>query len=528
MSAAYDAIVIGGGHNGLTAAAYLGKAGLRTLVVEAADGFGGAAVTREFAPGFKVSAVAHLLHGLHPRIMSDLQLEKNGLTYAAQNLATAALLPGGGRLELSGDAPRTRASLNQFSAKDADAYPKVMARLQRQANALGVMLTRTPPRPDLMANDWQGKIGLGLLAFHMRRLGRKDMLELTRILTMNSADLANDYFESDALKGLLAFESVFGLFLGPRSPSTVYNLLYRLASFGKHGLGGLHLPAGGMGSVTAALAAACQSFKVELRANAPVQRVLMRGDRAQGVVLESGEEISASIVLSSADPARSLLKLVGPENLDTNFAQRMRHLRMNGCSAKIHLALDSLPESWRQGPARLMIAPSADYVERAYDDAKYGRVSASPALEVVIPTLHDPSLAPAGKHVISVMAQFAPYKLRDATPDQARREILDRTQTVLAAHAPDLPRRILATEMLTPHDLESQFRLTGGQWHHGEITLDQVFLLRPAGGYQQYRSPVPGLWFCGAGAHPGGHVTGLPGANAAREALRHRAEWSRP
>jgi phytoene dehydrogenase-like protein len=345
---------------------------------------------------------------------------------------------------------------------------------------------------------------------------------------MNSADLANDYIDSDALKGLLAFESVFGLFLGPRSPSTVYNLLYRLASFGKHGLGGLHLPSGGMGSVTAALAAACRASKVELRANAPVQRVLMQGDCARGVILEGGEEIGAGIVFSSADPARSLLRLVGPEHLDTNFAQRMRHLRMNGCSAKIHLALDGLPEAWRQGPARLVIAPSTNYVEHAYDDAKYGRVSASPALEIVIPTLHDPSLAPSGQHVVSVMAQFAPYKLRDATPDQARQQILDRTLAVLGAHAPSLARHIRTTEVLTPHDLETQFRLTGGQWHHGEITLDQVFLLRPAGGYQQYRSPVPGLWFCGAGAHPGGHVTGLPGANAAREALRHRGEWNRP
>src|SRR5262245_10095491 len=347
-------------------------------------------------------------------------------------------------------------------------------------------------------------------------------------LALNAADLANDYFDSDALKGLLAFESVFGLFLGPRSPSTVYNLLYRLAGFGRHGLGGLHLPAGGMGSVSGALSAACRAFKVELRSNAPVTRVLMRNDRAQGVVLSNGEEIGAKIVLSSVDPAHSLLSLVGPEYLDTNFAQRMRHLRMNGCSAKIHLALDGLPEAWREGPARIVVAPSSDYVERAYDDAKYGHVSSAPALEVVIPTLHDDSLAPAGKHVVSVMAQFAPYKLRETSPDQARQQIADRAIAVMAAQTPDLPARIEAMEVLTPHDLESQFSLTGGQWHHGEITLDQVFLLRPAGGYQQYRSPIPGLWFCGAGAHPGGHVTGLPGANAAREALRHRAEWGRP
>src|SRR5262245_42874593 len=207
-------------------------------------------------------------------------------------------------------------------------------------------------------------------------------------LALNAADLANDYFDSDALKGLLAFESVFGLFLGPRSPSTVYNLLYRLAGFGRHGLGGLHLPAGGMGSVSAALAAACRTLGVDLRSGAPVARIRMRSHSARGVVLQNGEEISAKIVFSSADPSRSLLSLVGPEYLDTNFAQRMRHLRMNGCSAKIHLALDGLPEAWREGPARLIVAPSADYVERAYDDAKYGRVPAAPALEDVTPTPH--------------------------------------------------------------------------------------------------------------------------------------------
>jgi phytoene dehydrogenase-like protein len=527
MTIAYDAIVIGAGHNGLTAAAYLAKAGARTLVLEAASDIGGMAATREFAPGFRVSAVAHLLHGLHPRIVSDLRLERHGLEYAARNIATAALMPDGRRLEIGANAAATRDSIGLFSARDADAYPRVMARLVRQAGALGVMLGRTPPRPDFGANDWRGKLALGLLALQVRRLGRKDMLELTRILPMNAADLVDDYFQSEALKGLLAFESTFGLFLGPRSPGTAYNLLYRLSSFGRHGLGGLHLPAGGMGGVATALAAAARKAGAEIRTNTPVARILMRGDSACGAILESGEEIGAAVLLSGVDPAQTMLRLVGAEHLDTNFVRRMSHLRLNGCAAKIHLALDDLPENWRQGPARLVIAPNVHYVERAYDDAKYGRASTEPALEIVIPTLHDPALAPPGRHVVSIMAQFAPYRLRQTAPDQARQQVLDRALAAIAVHAPDLPRRLVAAEVLTPQDLESQFRITGGQWHHGEVTLDHVFLLRPVAGHQQYRSPIPGLWFCGAGAHPGGHVTGLPGANAAREALRRRRDWGR-
>ncbi len=518
--AAYDVAIIGAGHNGLVTATYLAKAGLKVVVLEANDRPGGAAATREFAPGFKTSAVAHLLHALHPRVVADLGLNAHGLAGATREIGTSLLLGEAKTVTLGRDAAATSASIARVSAADAEAYPRVMARLTRLAGALGAFLTRTPPNPALSSNDFQAKLALGMFALQLRMLGKKDMLELSRILTMNVADLANDHFESDAIKGLLSFEATLGVYLGPRSPNTVFNLLYRLSSLSKHGMGGLFLPQGGMGRVVDALVKAAQAAGVEIRTGAAVARILIEKEIAVGVALASGAEIRAPIVASSADPQRTLLKLITPGQLDTQFQQRIRHLRMNGCVGKVHLALDGLPDAWRDTAARMIVAPKTDYVERAFDCAKYGRVSDHPALEVVIPTLGDPGLAPAGKHVASVLYQYAPYKLRETPPDVARAQMLERALATLEAVAPGLRSRVIASEALTPHDLESQFGLSGGQWHQGEVTLDQMFFLRPAGQFQQYRMPVPGLWLCGAGAHPGGNVSGAVGANAAREILK--------
>jgi phytoene dehydrogenase-like protein len=510
-----DVAIIGAGHNGLVAATYLAKAGRKVVVLEASDRVGGAAVTREFVPGFKASGVAHILHALHPRIVSDL-----GLRLDMQPIGTSVLLPDGKSIEISADAAATAASIRQVSPADAEAWPRVMARLTKLASALGSFLTRTPPSPAIGANDFQSKLALAMFALQLRMLGKKDMLELTRILTMNVFDLANDFFESDAIKGLLSFDATLGVYLGPRSPNTVFNLLYRLSSYGKHGMGGLYLPRGGMGSVAGALEKAARAAGVEIRTNAPVDHILLEQETATGVVLRGGEEVRAPIVASSADPQTTLLKLVQPGNLDTEFMKRIRHLRMNGCVAKVHLALDGLPDAWQGRGGRMVFAPKIDYVERAFDCAKYGRVADKPALEIVIPTLADPSLAPAGKHVASILFQYAPYKLRTTTADEARRQVLERTVAALDAIAPGLRARIVGSETLTPQDLESRFGLAGGQWHQGEVTLDQMFFLRPAGQYQQYKMPIPGLWLCGAGAHPGGNVSGAAGANAAREILK--------
>jgi phytoene dehydrogenase-like protein len=507
-------IVIGAGHNGLVAAAYLAKAGLKVTVLEAAPQVGGAAVTREFVPGYKVSGVAHLLHGLHPTIARDLALTRHGLDLTAPRATTRSLLPGGRSFEAD------PASIAAISRADADAYPAVIARLTRMAEALAAYALRTPPRPDVMKMDWGGKLNLGKFAWGLRRLGRKDMLELTRILTMNVNDLASDYFESEAVRGLLCFDGVLGLALGPRSPSTVFNLLYRLSGLGASGQGGFLLPKGGMGGVAWVLAKAAQAAGVTIRTGAAVDHILIENDAAAGAVLSTGEELRAPCVVSNADPQRTALQLIGPRNLDTMFVSRIRHMRMNGCAAKIHLALDSLPPALANAQGRIVVAPSPDDIERAYDCAKYGRVSDRPALEVAIPSLTDPSLAPAGKHVASIVAQYCPYKLRETSVNDARRQIGERSLAVLEEAAPGLKQRVTAMEVLTPHDLETQFGMTGGQWHHGEITLDQVLFLRPAGQAQDYRMPVPGVYLCGAGAHPGGNISGAPGYNAAREILK--------
>ncbi|TXH36063.1 MAG: NAD(P)/FAD-dependent oxidoreductase [Rhodospirillaceae bacterium] len=522
MSKSFDAIIIGGGHNGLVTASYLAKAGLKPLVVEAGDQLGGCAVTREFAPGFRSSAVAHLLHALHPRVVADLGLEGQGLRGLCKPVGTGLLLPEGRRIDITHDAAATAASIGAVSKADAEAYPRVMARLGKLATALGTFLTRTPPNPAIAQNDFQTKLALGMFALQLRMLGKKDMLELTRILTMNVADLANDHFESDAIKGLLSFEATLGVYLGPRSPNTVFNLLYRLSSFGKHGMGGLYQPLGGMGAVAEALAKAARAAGADIRLQAPVERILIEKEQAVGVVLQGGEEIRAPIVASSADPQRTLLKLVPPGELDTEFLKRIRHLRMNGCVAKLHLALDGLPTGVTQSDGRLVIAPSINYVERAFDCAKYGRVADHPALEVTFPSLADPGLAPAGKHVASILFQYAPYKLRETPPAVVREQVLDRTLATLEQAMPGLAAKVTAAEVLTPHDLENRFGLSGGQWHQGEVTLDQMFFLRPAAQFQQYRMPIPGLWLCGAGAHPGGNVSGAAGANAAREIIKAR------
>jgi phytoene dehydrogenase-like protein len=300
----------------------------------------------------------------------------------------------------------------------------------------------------------------------------------------------------------------------------VFNLLYRLSSFGANGQGGFLLPKGGMGSVAQALAKAAQAAGATIRTGAAVDHILIENDLAAGVVLSTGEEVPAARVVSNADPQRTALQLIGPRNLDTMFVSRIRHMRMNGCAAKIHLALDGLPQALANARDRIVVAPRPDDIERAYDCAKYGRVSDRPALELTIPSLSDPSLAPAGKHVASIVTQYCPYRLRETSVNAARQQIGERTLAVLEEVAPGLSQHVTAMEVLTPHDLEKQFGMTGGQWHHGEITLDQVLFLRPAGQAQDYRMPVPGVYLCGAGAHPGGNISGAPGYNAAREILK--------
>ena len=361
-----------------------------------------------------------------------------------------------------------------------------------------------------------------MLGLDIRRLGRDDMREFLRIAGINVFDVLEETFDTPLLKGALALDAVLGTNLGPRSNNSVLALLHRLSGQSLDAANRPWLPEGGMGAVTDALAAAARAHGATVRTGSPVARITLDGDRVSGVELASGEAIRAGTVVSNADPARTLLTLLGARHLDTGFAQRIRHLRSRGTAAKLHLALDGLPEFARLPPIlageRLVIAPDLVYIEHAYDHSKYGECSPEPVLEITIPTVHDRTLAPEGRHVLSAIVQYAPYDQR-ANTEEARAAFLERTLAVLDRYSPDLRRRIVAAELLLPFDIEREFRITGGHWHHAELALDQMLMLRPVPGAAQYAMPVNGLYLCGAGCHPGGGVMGAAGRNAAQAVL---------
>ncbi|MBV8402673.1 MAG: NAD(P)/FAD-dependent oxidoreductase [Gammaproteobacteria bacterium] len=514
-------MVIGGGHNGLVCAAYLARSGRRVLVLEAASQVGGAAVTREFAPGFRVSACAHLLHLMPPSIVRELSLDRQGLELAATDLPTTALDPEGEHLSLSLATDAVRA-LRSRCAADAAAYEEWQSLVARIAAALHPVLNITPPR--LGTEDWRDRMALLGVGWRLRRLGRRDLRELLRIGGMCVHDLLEDRFRLPLLKGALALDAVLGTNYGPRSPGTVLSLLYRAAA--AHGGGSFVQPAGGLGSLSEALARAAVAAGAEVRTGSIVERILVSDDRAAGVRLASGETISAATVISSADPKTTFLRLLGCEHLDAGFVRRVTQLRSRGLTAKLHLALARLPEFPGLDAAalggRLLIAPSADYIERAYNYAKYDEFSSAPVLEVTLPTLADAALAPEGRHVLSAIVQYAPYTLAGGWSAQRQRftELLIDT---LARYSPDLRECVTASELLAPPDIEREFRISGGHWHHAELALDQFFMLRPVPGATQYRAPLAGLFLCGAGCHPGGGVMGLAGRNAAQALIREAA-----
>jgi phytoene dehydrogenase-like protein len=514
-SSRYDCVVIGGGHNGLVCAATLARGGRSVLLLEAANNLGGASLTREFAPGFRVSAGAHLLHLMPAELLRELQLGSHGLEWAAQGMPTTALVPGGARLSL------TQAGAEQgLSAADAQSYRVYTARMGRFAAALVPMFSRVPPR--LGTTGWADRLALLRLGWQIRRLGRRDMRELLRIGGMNVHDLLEENFDSEALKGALGFDAVLGANFGPRSPGTVLTLLYRLAAESAAGAAGLSQPKGGMGALCNALAKAATAAGATIRTGAPVARILVEGDRVAGVVLESGESIGAHDVISSADPKTTFLRLLGARYLDTGFVRRVKHIRSHGLAAKLHLALNGapsfsgVPEASLRG--RLLIAPSLQHIEHAYNHAKYGEFSAAPVMEITVPTVNDPSLAPPGHHVLSAIVQYAPYALKGGW-DSGRQRFTDTALDALERFAPGLRSRVVGTELLTAVDMEREFRISGGHWHHGDLAFDQFLMVRPVPGAAQYRTPLEGLFLCGAGCHPGGGVMGIAGRNAARQVL---------
>jgi phytoene dehydrogenase-like protein len=509
-------IIVGGGHNGLVCAAYLARSGKEVIVLEAANEVGGAAITREFAPGFKVSACAHLLNLLDTTISKELALESHGLRLARSNLKTIALAENGNHLQIDGN----QVSGVGVSDSDKDALVKYRQRMDRFAKLLGGLHAKKPPR--IGTSNRSDLIGAVKLALNIRLLGREEMREFLRIAGINIYDILEEYFDNPLLKGALSLDGVLGTHLGPRSNNSIFTTLHRLSGQigGKQGASAY--PAGGMGAVTTALAAAAESSGVTIRAACPVSSITVDGDRVTGVELENGEKISADTVVSNADPRSTFFDLVGARNLEAGFVRKIQNIRMRGNAAKLHLALNALPnftgvESDNLGE-RLVIAPDPEYVERAFDYAKYGEYSSSPAMEITIPSIHDASLAPDGKHVLSAIVQYAPYELKGGW-DAGREAFTQKIVEQLSRYAPDISRLISHTELLTPVDIEREFRISGGHWHHGELALDQALMMRPVPRAAQYATPLTGLYLCGAGCHPGGGVMGHAGRNAAAAVL---------
>ncbi|MFO1467470.1 MAG: NAD(P)/FAD-dependent oxidoreductase [Steroidobacteraceae bacterium] len=518
MTASWDCIIVGGGHNGLVCAAYLARAGRSVLVLEARSTVGGAAVTREFAPGFKVSAGAHHLGQFPREIITALQLERHGLKFAGRALPTVALAGGGSPLSL--DEPGLRAAGNP----DAQALPAFLAQMHRFAAVLYGVLDAPPPR--LGTGALKDTLSLLRLGWRLRRLGRRDMRELLRIGGMNAYDLLQEHFRSDAVQGAFALDSTLGSNAGPRTPGTVLTLLYRLACEGAAGRDS-RLVLGGLGGLADALANAARAAGATVRVDSPVAGILVEQDRAVGVRLADGEELRARTIISNADPKTTSLDLLGARHLDTGFVRSIRHLRNRGLAAKLHLALDAEPVFAGLARdllgARLLVAPSMDAVELAYNHSKYGEFSEAPVLEISVPSAADPGLAPAGRHVLSAVVQYAPHGLRGGWTAGARQVFTDRIIATLERVAPGIRGLVRSAQLLVPEDIEREFGIRGGHWHHAEFAFDQFFMVRPVPGAAQYATPLAGLRLCGAGSHPGGGVTGLPGRNAARRLLEEGA-----
>lgn len=513
----YDAIVVGGGHNGLVAATLLAKAGRKTLLLEAEDELGGAARTHEFHPGFRISSIAHVLNRLHPEVVSALELEKHGLALEGRAMPSVALSPDAAPVVLRGPYGET---VEGVSAPEAAAWKELRALLVRQAGVLKPLLARRPP--DLEAMPLSEKLALGGVALSLRRLGREEMRDFLRMLLMNVSDVLDEHLESDPLRGLLAFDAVLGSHLGPRSPTSLIGLYWRLAGEIGGAAGGQMLPKGGMASIVAAMAASAAKAGVVVRTGAFVGKIRVVGGRAAGVVLENGEELGGGFVVSAMNPSTTFRDLVGPRELDTGFLRRVLNVRMRGNVARLHLALDKAPAfrgvAERDHKGRLVLAPSSDHVERAFNPAKYGEFSPEPVVEIVLPSLSDPSLAPGGASVLSANVQFAPYAVKGGW-DREKPKFLKAVMAQLERHAPGIGATVVASELLTPADLEARFRIPGGHWHHGELQPDQMLMSRPVFGAGGYDTPVGGLYLAGSGSHPGGGVSGVPGLNAARRIL---------
>lgn len=521
----YDAIIIGAGHNGLVTAAYLAKSGRRVLVLERRGALGGAAATEEIFSGFKFNTGAHDAGLFRQEIIDELDLKKHGVEMIDSPVAVFAPQPDNTSLTLWRDQEKNIAEIAKFSRADAEKFPAFIRLVSKLTEVLNSIMLLTPP--SVTQNTLDELLAWAKAGLKLKRAGKHEMMEFLRILPMTVTEFLNEWFENEALKAVLGSAGVTGSMQGPQASGTAFMMLYHYLGMANGGFKSSFFIKGGIGQLSAALASAARQHGAEFRTGAEVAQIKLNEGKATGVVLKSGEEISAPVVISNADPRRTFFYLAGAPNLGPTFVRRVRNIRFRGNTAKVNLALSDLPR-FRSPEAHLsghiIICPSLEYLERAYDDAKYGRHSQKPYLDIVIPTVLDSSLAPAGRHVMSITMQYAPYKLRESNWDESREKLGDHIINTLAEYAPNIKDLILHRQVITPLDWERDYALTEGCIFHGQMGLDQLLFMRPVAGYGQYRTPIENLYLCGAGTHPGGGVTGAPGHNAAREVLK---DWKR-
>jgi phytoene dehydrogenase-like protein len=519
----YDAIVIGGGHNGLTAAAYLARAGRKVLVLERRHVLGGAAVTEEVFPGFRFSVCSYVVSLLRPEIIRDLDLPRHGLEILPLD-GTFTPMANGNYLWRVNDHAKTRREIARHSRLDAEAYDEYGKAMVEMARFVKPILNMTPPDPLSLNPRDLGK--LLFLGKRFRSLPAQDRRNQLQLMTMSAVDFLDQWFETDVLKATMSASGIIGTFLGVRSPGTAYVLLHHYMGEIDGAFRSWGFSRGGTGAISNAIASAAREAGAEIRTSTSVVRIRSAHGTAAGVTLANGDELDGTLVLSSVDPRLTFLKLLDPRDLPTEFVDEVRRFKFRGSSGKVNLALDTLPSfASRPGPGphlrgAISISPSVDHLERAYDQAKYGAFSTRPYVDMVIPTLTDPSVAPPGKHILSCFVQYAPYALANGTWDEQREAFGDAVIDTLAEFAPNIRDIILHRQVVTPLDLEREFGLSEGNIFQGELTLEQLFFLRPAPGWAQYTTPIRNLWMCGSGAHPGGGIMGAPGRNAALKILK--------